>query len=314
MNVEAYLTEKLGETGEKIHTGKSRNDQVMADMKLFMKDKLQEVIEKIKSLQTLLDENSKKYGKTVMPAYTHMKPAQPITFGYWFECYNSLLEKDIEKIVDCIKHIDVNSLGACAVSGTTLPIDIEFTTKELGFSKKFDNALAEISSRGGDELEVLFNLTEVMLHLDKMATDLQLWSTFEFNMIKLDNSITTSSSIMPQKDNPDVLEVIHGKTSEVIGLLNSNLMAIKGLPSGYNKDVQITKKLVMNGFGIVLDTIEIMKIVLKNIEPNEKRMKEIVEKSGCNATNEVNKLVLEGVPFREAYKQIRETYLSRNKK
>ncbi len=308
MNIEHYLIKKLGHIGEKIHAGKSRNDQVMTDLQLFMKDKISGIEKDIKSLQKIMKNCAKKYKNYEMPAYTHMQPAQAITFGYWFEAYIALLNDDLIKLKDCLKWIDVSPLGAGAVAGTSLPIDKNFTTKKLGFSKTFENALATISSRGENETSLLFCFSMLMLHLNKMATDLQLYSTKEFGMIKLDDSITTGSSMLPQKKNPDVLEIVKAKTAEIFSLLIENLFILKNLPSGYNKDMQLTKKTLMQGIEIVEKTLQVMKIVLEKITPDKEKMKELAK--NCKAIEKVNKLVLKGIPFRAAHKKVRCRYIN----
>ena len=311
MNIENYLIEKLGPVGEKIHTAKSRNDQVMTDLNLYMKEKLAELIGDAIDLKKKFAELSKKYAKTEMPAYTHMQQAQAITFGYWFDCYANLIEKDLENLKFCLQKADTSPLGAGAVAGTSLPIDKNFTAKELGFSKTFENALAAISSRGETETEVLFALSMLMNHLGKMATDLQLYSTKEFGMIKLGDCISTGSSMLPQKKNPDIFEMVRAKSAELIGMLVENLVLLKGLPSGYNRDLQLTKKNIIKGFEIALKTAKVMGIAVSSIEPNTKRMEELAKE--CTAIEDVNKLVAKGVPFRQAYKKIRENLINRCK-
>lgn len=306
MNIENYLTEKLGDIGKKINTGKSRTSQTKTCMNLYMKNNSLKLYSKLIELAKNMEKLSEKYADYKMPAYTHMQPAQPITFGYWFNAHMSLLKEDLQKLQFCIKKADVNPLGGGAVAGTSLPIDIEYTTKELGFSNKFENALASVSSRGETETEILFSLSQIMIHLSKMAQDLQLWCTKEFGMIELSDEICGGSSMLPQKKNPDVLEMVKAKTGEMISLLVENLIILKGLPSGYNMDVILTKKTVMSGFKIAFDTIGIMKIVLKNIKPNKKQMAELVK--SCTFLEEVEKLVLkEQIPFRTAYMQVKET-------
>ncbi len=311
MNIEAYLTQKLGETGKKIHTARSRNDQVMADLNLYMKEKLQELISETSKLHKKFKELSKKYSNLKMPAYTHMQQAQAITFGYWFDCYAALIGKDLESFNFLLQKIDVSPLGAGAVAGTSLPIDKNFTAKELGFSKVFENALATISSRGENETEILFAIVMLMEHLGKMAADLQLYSTQEFGMIKLGDAISTGSSMLPQKKNPDVFEMVRAKGAEIIGMLVENLILLKGLPSGYNRDYQLTKKNIIKGFEIALKTVSIMGIAVENIIPVQERMEELAKQS--NAIEEVNKLVMQGVPFREAYKKVRENLINNSK-
>ncbi|MFH1450434.1 MAG: lyase family protein, partial [archaeon] len=202
MNIEAVL----GKVGEKLHTAKSRNDQVMTDLHLYMKDKLDETKQSMKEIQDALSEKAGQYFGVQMPAYTHMRPAMPINFETWIGAYKQLLENDSQLIDFVKKQVDVCPLGACAVAGTKLQIDKEFTAKELGFSKSFDNPLAMISSRGEIETFCLYALSSIMLHLNKLANDLQLYSTFEYGIIALDDSVCTSSSMLPQKKNADPLE------------------------------------------------------------------------------------------------------------
>jgi len=309
MNIEAYLVEKLGELGGKINTGRSRSSQAKTCMNLYMKDLLEKLEKEVKKFQTLLKKLADKYQDYEMPAYTHMQPAQPTTFGFWLESFIAILNKDLKRLEGCKKQVDVNPLGSGAAAGTKLPIDVAFTTNELGFSEKFENAMAELSSRGEPETECLFCLSMIMLHLGKMAQDLQLWSTFEFGMIKLGGKIATGSSMLPQKKNPDVFEMTRSRVAQVYALLLENLVLLKGLPSTYNIDVIVAKRPIPKGFKIVLDSLNAMSIALENITPNKARMKELVEKSGCKAIEETNDLVLAGIPFREAYKKIRDKYI-----
>jgi len=309
MNIEKLVTTHAGKAGEKLHTARSRNDQVMTDLYLFMKDQIAKISASVKGLQKVLSEKAEQYKDVTLPAYTHMQPAMPISFETWLKAYKCLLDNDLQFVSQVKKQVDACPLGACAVAGTSLPIDKEFTAKELGFSKSFENPLAIISSRGEAETSLLYALSIIMLHLNKLSNDLQLYSTFEFNLIELDYKVCTSSSIMPQKKNPDALEILHAKTAETHSLLVQNLMILKSLPSGFQRDTQQTKSTVMKAITITLDSLKVMQNVVNSIKPNKKRMKELVEKSGCLATEEVNKLVLGGVPFREAYKKVREELL-----
>jgi len=209
------------------------------------------------------------------------------------------------RCMKCKKQVDINPLGAGAAAGTTLPIDVDFTTRELGFSEKFENAMAELSSKGEPETECLFYLSMIMLHIGKMAQDLQLWSTFEFGMIKLGKNMAAGSSMLPQKKNPDVFEMTRARVAEVFALLFENLILLKGLPSTYNEDVIVAKRTAAKGFKTVFNVLEVMSIALQSITPDKKRMKVLVETSGCLAIENVNKLVLQGVPFREAYLKVR---------
>lgn len=312
LNIENYLEKTLGEVGKKINTGRSRSSQAKADMNLFMKDKVSEVGKEIEKLQGIMKKLAKKYKDYKMPAYTHLQPAQATTLGFWLESHVSLLNDDLKRFENCLGRVDVNPLGAGAVAGTTLPIDVDFTTKELGFSKKFDNPIASLSSKGENETECLFCLSMLMLHLSKMAFDLQLWATHEFGMITLDGSIRFGSSMLPQKQNPDVLEMIRAKSAEMHSLLVHNLMLLKGLPSGFNMDVVGAKKAVIKGFGIGLKTLKVAQILLEKVVPNKERMKELVETGGCKAVEELNKLVSKGVPFREAHHRVRQKYITAN--
>jgi len=305
MNIEAAL----GAAGKKLHTARSRNDQVMTDMALWMKDELAKTAKSVKGVQKVIGKKALEHVGLPMPAYTHMQPAVPTTFDAWLKAFSCLLEEDLG-LIENIKEKLYCPLGACAVAGTSLPIDKEMTAKGLGFKKSFENPIATISSRGETETKCLFALSMIMLHLNKLANDLQLYSTFEFGTIELADEVCTSSSIMPQKKNPDALEVMHSKTAEVHSLLMQNLMILKGLPSSYQKDMQQTKKTVMQGFDVVVESLNVMEIIVGGIEPKKEKMKEIIEKSGCMATKEVDERVLQGVPFRDAYKKIRNKYIN----
>ncbi len=300
MNIEAALIKKIGDVGGKLHTARSRNDQVALDLRLYLRAESKEIISLIKKFQKTLLSIATKHLNSLMPGYTHLQRAQPVLLSHHILAYVEMLQRDIERLKDALKRINLLPLGSCAIAGTTLPIDRIYVTKLLGFEGISQNSIDAVSDRDF-AIELLSNVAILIMHLSRLAEELILWSTEEFRFIELPDAFTTGSSIMPQKKNPDVAELIRGKTGRVYGNLLSLLIVMKGLPLSYNRDLQEDKLPV---FGTV-DTVKSCLIVLNEMLPvikfNTKRMHEIAGDAYSTATDVVEYLVKKGLPFRKAH-------------
>jgi argininosuccinate lyase len=297
-NVEFFL----GEVGKKLHTGRSRNDQVAVDMKLYMKEQLVEVAEAVIEVCKILEDKSKN-GWIMMPGYTHMQKAMPTTFSHYLLSYYELLLQDFEFLLKVFEVLDKNPLGAGASFGSILDIDKKFTKEKLGFANLEYNSLTAISSRGKNEMLVLTVLEAIMIDLSKIAQDFLLFSTSEFGFIELSDETTTGSSIMPQKKNADPLEILKSKAKIIGGYQNIMYNISTGLSSGYNRDVQDAKALLIDGIEITKQSLEVMGIVVNGLKINEENMKQSCTKE-IFAADFAHTLVKNGVPFREAYKKV----------
>ncbi|OGI95422.1 argininosuccinate lyase [Candidatus Nomurabacteria bacterium RIFCSPLOWO2_01_FULL_42_17] len=307
--IEAFLTENYGDVGKKVHTGRSRNDQSLTMTRLFSKEKLLGIKKAVEALIGALQMQTKKYGKIKMPGYTHMQRAMPSTVGMWLGSYQASLQDDLVLIIAMIKIIDQNPLGSAAGYGeNTLGLDREFTTADLGFQKVQENPMYCAMSRGKFENMILQSIGSVMFDLGKVASDLLLFTTKEFNFFTLPDSFRTGSSIMPQKKNYDILELVRGNIGIFNGYQHQIENVIKNLPAGYNRDFQLTKEPYLKGMKLAFDTVEVMILVIKNLEPKKANLE-----NACTpelyATDEALKLVKGGKNFREAYQEIKEKYL-----
>lgn len=303
--IENYLVKKLGQIGKKIHTARSRNDQIATALRLYYKDKIKEIKEKIKALHKEMEKFKSKYQNVEMPGYTHMRKAMPSSVALWIEAYIESME-DNKIILEAVEElIDQSPLGTGAGYGVPLKIDRKFTAKELGFKKVQKNPIYVQHSRGKFESSILHSLSQIMYDLNKMSTDLILFSMSEFGYFELSLEICTGSSIMPQKKNPDVLEIMRAKYHQVVAYEFQVKNTIGNLISGYNRDVQLTKGPIMNGFEITEKSLNIMKIVLENTSVNKENCKKGMSKE-LYATKEVYELVKKGMSFRDAYKKIAE--------
>ncbi|MDF2891508.1 MAG: argH [Clostridia bacterium] len=298
--IEAKLTEILADIGKKLHTARSRNDQVAVDMKLYAKEKSNEIIIDVQRLIKVLKELGQKHSNVIMPGYTHMQRAQVITFKYHLLAYVSMLERDARRLHNAMDILDESPLGCCALAGTTYSIDREFTANALGFSKPVNNFLDGVSDR--DYLiELLSAFSIIMMHLSRLCEELILWSTKEFNFVQISDQFATGSSIMPQKKNPDAAELIRGKTGRVYGSLISLLTTMKSLPLAYNKDMQEDKEPFFDSVDTVQASLKVMAEMLKTLKVNRNHMKEAVKMGFLNATEVADYLVLKGLPFRDAH-------------
>ena len=306
--IEAYLTENYGEVGKKVHTGRSRNDQSLVMTRLFSKEKLSEFRNSVEYLINTLEKQIKKEGKIKMPGYTHLQRAMPSSVGMWLGSYHDSLKDDLILLEAVSKVIDQNPLGSAAGYGeNTLGLDRKFTTQELNFERVQENPMYCGFSRGKFENIVLQAMESVMFDVGKIANDLLLFTTKEFNFFTLPDSFKTGSSIMPQKKNYDVLELIRGNVAVFNGYQHQIENIIKNLPAGYNRDFQLTKEPYLKGIKLALDTIEVMTLVVKNLEA-----KKVNLENACTpelyATDEALKLVKGGKSFREAYQEVKEKY------
>ncbi len=302
--IENYLTKKYGEVGKKIHTGRSRNDQVLTALRLYEKHELLEVKRLVFEFQNALQTVITKQGKVKMPGYTHMQRAMPTTVETWLASFQDALNDDLCLLATTFALVDSSPLGTAAGFGVpVLGINRNFTAKELGFTKLIKNPIYAQLSRGKIESSFMHSLTQVMLTLNKLATDLMLFSTAEFSLVNLPESMCTGSSIMPQKKNPDVLELIRGKYHVVLAEEFKVKSIIANLPSGYNRDLQLTKEPLFTSIDTTKQCLKIMSLLVKQLKINEANCAKSLTPE-MFATEEVYKLVKKGVPFREAYRQV----------
>lgn len=297
--IEANLTERIGETGKKLHTARSRNDQVATDMRLYAKKMALEVIQYIEDLQNSLEKKAKE-NNVIMPGYTHLQRAQVITFQHHLMAYYNMLDRDRKRVHKAIDIMNESPLGCGALAGTTHTINREMTAEELGFSKPVDNFLDGVSDRDY-LLELMSDFSIIMMHLSRLSEELILWSSQEFKFITIDDAYSTGSSIMPQKKNPDAAELIRGKTGRVYGSLTSLLTTMKGLPLAYNKDMQEDKEPFFDSLDTVLSCLKIMSHMISTMKVNSENMEKAVKSGFLNATEVADYLVSKGVAFRDAH-------------
>ena len=301
MFIETELTARLGDIGKKLHTARSRNDQVALDLKLYLRNQIAEIQGKIISLVEALCEKAEENLETVMPGYTHMQRAQPITFAHHLMAYTEMFLRDNERLQDCDKRMNILPLGSCALAGTTYPIDRELVAELLGFDGVTQNSLDGVSDRDY-VIELASDLSLVMMHLSRLSEEIILWASWEFKFIELDDAFSTGSSIMPQKKNPDITELIRGKTGRVYGDLTTLLTLMKGLPLAYNKDMQEDKEAIFDAIATVKACIDTFIPMLETMKVLPENMKEAAQKGFINATDCADYLVKKGKPFRDAYK------------
>lgn len=300
MNIESILTDRIGPVAGKLHTARSRNDQVATDFHLYLKKRLPKVIDEISTLQETLVEMAEENVETIMPGYTHLQHAQPISYGHYLMAYYQMLKRDKERFTFNMQHTDIMPLGAAALAGTTFPIDRNYTAKELGFGQVYANSLDAVSDRDF-ALEFLSNSSILMLHLSRFCEEISLWVSHEFKYLDLSDAYTTGSSIMPQKKNPDMAELIRGKSGRVYGHLIGLLTTMKSLPLAYNKDLQEDKEGVFDTVKTLLPSLKVFNGMLKTAKPNVERMKQATENDFSNATELADYLAAKGVPFRQAH-------------
>ena len=299
-NVEKFLVEKIGEVGKKLHTARSRNDQVALDIRLYLKQEIKNIQKLlVKTVSTLVN-IQKEHTTTIMPGYTHLQRAQAITFAHHLGAYVEMFKRDFERLNDTFKRVNILPLGSCALAGTPHNIDREKTAEILGFSGVCLNSIDGVSDRDFI-IEALSSLSIIMTHLSRFCEEIILWASFEFKFIELDDSYATGSSIMPQKKNPDVAELIRGKTGRVYGDLFTLLTVMKSLPLAYNKDMQEDKEPLFDAVDTVKVCLEILPCMLETMKVNKDNMLNAVHKGFLNATDVADYLVDKGVPFRKAH-------------
>lgn len=300
MNIEAALIEKIGDAGRKLHTARSRNDQVALDLRLYVREQLKEIKTLIKQFQKTLLNVATKHINSLMPGYTHMQRAQPVLLSHHLLAYVEMLQRDVERYNDVSRRVNRLPLGACALAGTTLPIDRAYVAKILGFDAISQNSIDAVSDRDF-AVEFLSAAAILIMHLSRFAEELILWSTEEFRFVELPDAFTTGSSIMPQKKNPDVAELVRGKTGRVYGNLLSLLVMMKGLPLSYNRDLQEDKLPVFDTADIVKSCITVLNEMLPGILFHIRRMRETAGDAYSTATDLAEYLVKKGMPFRKAH-------------
>ncbi|MBO6048512.1 MAG: argininosuccinate lyase [Spirochaetales bacterium] len=301
MFVEQVLTERIGVTGKKLHTARSRNDQVALDMRLYLRDFSDKVAASLKALISQLKDKAKENIDVLMPGYTHLQHAQPVLFSHHMMAYAMMLLRDAQRISDCRKRINVSPIGCCALAGTTYDTDRAFEAEQLGFDSVCLNSLDGVSDRDFC-VEMLSCLSIIMMHLSRLSEELVLWSSQEFGFVEMSDSFSTGSSIMPQKKNPDMAELCRGKTGRVYGDLIGLLTTLKGLPLAYNKDMQEDKEGVFDACETVSMCLSVMTPMIRTMKVNVDAMAKAASKGFMNATDLADYLVVKGLAFRDAYK------------
>ena len=301
MFVEQVLTERLGDVGKKLHTARSRNDQVALDLRMHLRKQCEEISEEIKKLIETLTARAGEYKDAIMPGYTHLQRAQPITFGHHLMAYAMMLLRDMDRLKDCRRRMNQSPIGCCALAGTTYPTDRRMEAKILGFDGICMNSLDGVSDRDFCA-EMLSDLSILMMHLSRLSEELILWTSWEFGFVELSDAYTTGSSIMPQKKNSDMAELIRGKTGRVYGDLLGTLTMLKGLPMAYNKDMQEDKESIFDACDTVMMCLPVMTGMIQTMKAKPDAMRKAAQKGFINATDLADYLVRKGLPFRSAYK------------
>ena len=299
--VEAELTSRLGDVGKKLHTARSRNDQVALDVRMYLRDECKEAVALIKDVISALCHVAEQHQHTIMPGYTHLQRAQPVTFAHHLLAYGMMLARDISRLNDAAERMNFSPLGAAALAGTTHPIDRSMTAEALGFDGYSLNSMDAVSDRDHC-VELCADLSILMMHLSRMSEELILWSSWEFKFIELSDQFTTGSSIMPQKKNSDMAELVRGKTGRVYGDLTTLLVMLKGLPLAYNKDMQEDKEAVFDAFDTAKLCLTVYAPMIATMKVNEDNMLAAAKGGFINATDLADYLAKKGVPFRTAYK------------
>ncbi|MBO4280180.1 MAG: argininosuccinate lyase [bacterium] len=301
MFVEEVLTERIGATGKKLHTARSRNDQIALDMRLYLRDCCDSITVLLKDLIKAILDKAKSNKEVIMPGYTHLQHAQPVLFSHYILAYAMMFTRDIRRIDDCRKRINVSPIGSCALAGTTFSTDRQFEAEQLDFDSVCLNSMDAVSDRDFC-VEFLSALSIIMMHLSRLSEELILWSSQEFGFVEMSNDFSTGSSIMPQKKNPDMAELCRGKTGRVYGDLMGLLTTLKGLPLAYNKDMQEDKEGVFDACDTARMCLKICAPMISTMKVNADAMTEAAKKGFMNATDLADYLVLKGIPFRDAYK------------
>ena len=300
MNIEAILTQRIGEDGKRLHTARSRNDQVAVDFRLYVKEEIPTIIQQVLDLEQVLIAKAEENLETVMPGYTHLQRAQPTTFAHYMMAYANMLRRDVTRLEDCLERMDECPLGAGALATSTYPVDRNLTAQLLGFRKPTDNSMDSVSDRDY-AIEFLSACSILMMHLSRFSEEIILWCSWEFQYVDLDDAYSTGSSIMPQKKNPDVAELVRGKTGRIYGDLITLLTIMKSLPLAYNKDMQEDKEPVFDAIDTVEMCLPVFAAMVKSLTVKPKNMARAAAGGFINATDCADYLVKKGMPFREAY-------------
>ncbi len=300
MNIETILISRIGDVGKRLHTGRSRNDQVALDVRMYLRDELDEVSRDVEELKATLLGLAEENLETIMPGYTHLQKAQPVTFAHHLMAYYEMLKRDGERLKDCRKRLNIMPLGSGALAGTTYPLDREFVAERLGFDGVTQNSLDGVSDRDF-ALELAFDLSVIMMHLSRFSEEIILWSSHEFGFIDLDDAYSTGSSIMPQKKNPDVAELARGKTGRVYGDLMGLLTVMKGIPLAYNKDMQEDKEQIFDAIDTVKMCLPVFSKMIATMTVKKDAMLNGAKGGFTNATDVADYLVKRGLPFRDAH-------------
>ena len=301
MFVEQVLTQRIGDVGKKLHTARSRNDQVALDIRMYLRTQIDEISDLTKALIAAVTQQAETYKATIMPGYTHLQRAQPVTFGHHLMAYAMMLLRDLDRLSDCRKRMNLSPIGCCALAGTTYDTDRQLEAQKLGFDGICRNSLDGVSDRDFCA-ELLSSLAILMMHLSRFSEEIILWSSWEFKFVELSDAYTTGSSIMPQKKNPDMAELVRGKTGRVYGDLMGLLTTLKGLPLAYNKDMQEDKESIFDACDTVKMCLQVFTGMVTTLTANEDNMLLAAQKGFINATDLADYLVKKGLPFRSAYK------------
>ncbi len=301
MFVEQELTARLGDVGKKLHTARSRNDQVALDLRMYLRSRIDEISDLVTEVLEAIVFQAETHKSVIMPGYTHLQRAQPILFSHHLLAYAMMLLRDLSRLADCRKRLNVSPIGSCALAGTTYDTDREFEAKQLGFDSVALNSIDGVSDRDFCA-ELLSTLSILMMHLSRFSEEIILWASWEFKFIELSDAYTTGSSIMPQKKNPDMAELVRGKTGRVYGDLMGLLTTLKGLPLAYNKDMQEDKEAVFDAVDTAVMCLKVFAPMLATVKPLPENMKKAAQGGFINATDLADYLVKKGVPFRSAYK------------
>ena len=301
MFIEAELTSRIGDAGKKLHTARSRNDQVALDIRLYLRDKSAEIVECLRELIDAVVEQAEANKAVILPGYTHLQRAQPITFGHHLMAYAMMFLRDISRLEDAVARMNYSPLGSCALAGTTYNTDRAFVAEKLGFNGITRNSIDGVSDRDFC-LELMSAFSIIMMHLSRFSEEIILWSSWEFSFVELDDSFTTGSSIMPQKKNSDMAELVRGKTGRVYGNLMALLTTLKGLPLAYNKDMQEDKEAIFDSIDTVTVCLEVFAPMIRTMKVKRENMYKAAQGGFINATDLADYLTKKGMPFRSAYK------------
>ena len=300
MAIEKELIRRIGDAGGKLHTARSRNDQVSLDMRLYLRDETDQILGLLKNFKSSLVQLAKNEIRTIMPGYTHLQKAQPVLLSHWLLAYWEMVDRDDARLRDCRKRVDILPLGAAALAGTNLPIDRQYVAGLLNFPVVSENTMDAVSDRDF-VAEFIFTAAMIMMHLSRFCEDLILWSSGEFGFVEISDAFTTGSSIMPQKKNPDVAELVRGKTGRVYGHLVALLTILKGLPMTYNRDLQEDKEPLFDTIDTVKGCLQVLTSMSRHLKFNHVRMREEAAKGFSTATDLAEYLVMKGLPFRESH-------------